>query len=537
MHPIVQSCPEAVAFSYRSMDRLILNAYVPTLQTPAAMAVFLREIQRKPILAGKVFKELTDRFVRQIDAFVRSHRIPVFKPTGRVRPGEAAQKLLKAAERANRWGVVALVVHQESARVFASYHAGGRATNFRVKEDRRLVNHYYFYIRDRRYGEGFVRISSYPPFQTRIWMNAHGSIAATLRRRRIAFRADENCIVEVANPAVLQEAADEFTAHLVERIARTWLGQVPSPLTADEQRAGYGFRLSIYQAEFSDNVIFHKTEVLNRMYEHLLRDHLHLGRLDMVKVIFDRRIPRTTSARFQTRILRQGVVSCLKVFHKRSFVKQYNKGGRVLRTEVCVNDPNDFNVRKSLVHLDYLGTVAQHTLTRFSKAQAAVLSAALDRSTFERMITPSQSGGQRIAALRFGAPRTMRVLEALGCAGLTFEAFSNRDLRHVLIERLNVPADQAAPGRISYELRKMRGKGLIRKVAGRNKYTLTDLGYRVILSLTRLFHRCLHPVLDGLTDPNRTRLTHSAHPIDRSVCRINTEFEKLTYLCGLRQAG
>ena len=537
MHPIVEACPEAVAFSYRSVDRLILNAYIPTLQTPAAMAIFLREVRRQPILAGKVFKELTDRFVHQIGVFARFHRVPIIPVKGQVRPGEVAQKLLKTAERANRWGIIAIVVHQESARVFASYHAGGRATNFRVKEDRRLVNHYYFYIRDRNYGEGFVRISSYPPFQTRIWMNAHGYIAAQLRRRGIGFRADENCIVQTDNPAALQKAADAFNAKLVERIARDWLSRVPSPLTADEQRAGYGFKLSIYQAEFSDNVIFHKTEVLNRTYEHLLKDHLHLGRLDMVKVIFDRRIPRTTSARFQTRILRQGVVSCLKVFHKRSFVKQYNKGGRVLRTEVCVNDPTDFNVRKSLVHLDYLGTIAQHTLTRFSKAQAAVLSAALDRSTFERMITPSHSGGQRVAALRFGAPWTMRVLEALGCAGLTFAAFSNRDLRRVLIERLNVPAEKAPPSRISYELHKMRGKGLIRKVPGRNKYALTDLGYRVILSLTRLFHRCLHPVLDGLTDPDPTRLTHSSHPIDRSVCRINTEFEKLTYLCGLRQAG
>ena len=40
----------------------------------------------------------------------------------------------------------------------------------------------------------------------------------------------------------------------------------------------------------------------------------------------------------------------------------------------------------------------------------------------------------------------------------------------------SVPADQAKPGRISYELRKMCGKGMIRKVPGRYKYTLTDLG-------------------------------------------------------------
>ena len=63
MNPIAECCADAVAFSYRSMDRLVLNAYIPTLQTPAAMAVFFRQVQRKPILAGKVFKDLTERFV------------------------------------------------------------------------------------------------------------------------------------------------------------------------------------------------------------------------------------------------------------------------------------------------------------------------------------------------------------------------------------------------------------------------------------------------------------------------------------------
>ena len=37
--------------------------------------------------------------------------------------------------------MLAIVVHQESARVFASQHSGGRQTNFRVREGRRLIKH------------------------------------------------------------------------------------------------------------------------------------------------------------------------------------------------------------------------------------------------------------------------------------------------------------------------------------------------------------------------------------------------------------
>jgi len=61
-------------------------------------------------------------------------------------------------------------------------------------------------------------------------------------------------------------------------------------------------------------------------------------------------------------ILRQGVGSCLKVFYTRCWIKQYNKGGRVLRTEVCINDRRDFGVRKGLSNLEYLGRIAYHPL-------------------------------------------------------------------------------------------------------------------------------------------------------------------------------
>jgi hypothetical protein len=537
MTTLAEACGPAVAFTYRSIDRLILNVYIPKLQMAGAMVTFLRDVCGKPILSPVVFKALTDRFVAAVHAFTAQHRIPVLHATGRTKPGEVAQRAVHAAARANRWGVVVVVVHQESARVFTSRHAGGRRTNFWVREERRLVNHYYFYLRDREYGDGFVRISSYAPFQTRIWLNAHGYLAAQLRRRRVPFRTLDNCVVEVADPAALSDVAKHFGAALVEQIARRWLGWVPDPLTAAERAAGYPWRFSVYQAEFSDNVIFHRTEVLNRVYEDLLRDHLHLGRPDMLKVVFDRQIRRNTPGTFKTRLLRQGVVSCLKVFYKKSFLKQYNKGGRVLRTEVCVNDPQDFSIGRSLVHLGYLGTIAYHAITRFLKAQAVAQATALDRSTFERLVTPSVEGGQHVAGLRFGAPQVMRLLAALGCAGLCFRAFSHAELRTMLVDSLGADAADVTSTRLSYQLTKLRGKGLLRKVAGRNRYTLTDRGYRVALYCTKLHERLLSPTLDSFHHAVRPGLAASSHRLDRALVDLNTHFDHLAAVSGLKVAA
>ena len=162
---------------------------------------------------------------------------------------------------------------------------------------------------------------------------------------------------------------------------------------------------------------------------------------------------------------------------------------------------------------------------------------ALDRSTFERLVTPSEHGGQRVAGLRFGAPRTMRLVAALGCAGLTFQAFSQAELRAVLVDRLGVSPAECTPAQLAYDLRKLRGKGLVRKVDGRHRYTLTDLGYRVAGYWTKLHQRLLTPTLDSLEATLRPVVAASAHPLDHALTRLNASFDDLAQLAGLKFAA
>ena len=82
MQTLAEVCGAAVAFTYRSIDRLILNAYIPTLQTPVAMAYFLREVCDWPILSGHAFKWLTDRFVAQVERFAQATTCPSCGPKG-----------------------------------------------------------------------------------------------------------------------------------------------------------------------------------------------------------------------------------------------------------------------------------------------------------------------------------------------------------------------------------------------------------------------------------------------------------------------
>lgn len=131
----------------------------------------------------------------------------------------------------------------------------------------------------------------------------------------------------------------------------------------------------------------------------------------------------------------------------------------------------------------------------------------------------------------------MRLLAALGCAGLTFKAFSYADLRAVLAERFGAEAAHVTPARLSYQLTKLRGKGLLRKEDGRTRYTLTDRGYRVALYFTKLYQRLLSPALDSLDRVLPAGLVGSPHRLDRALVTLNAEFDHLAELPGLSVAA
>ena len=99
------------------------------------------------------------------------------------------------------------------------------------------------------------------------------------------------------------------------------------------------------------------------------------------------------------------------------------------------------------------------------------------------------------------------------------------------------PPKDVTPGHIGYELRKLRGKGLIRKVVGRNRYTVTDLGYRAALYLTKLHDRLLGPGLDSLTPAQHAAFAASPHEVDQALARLDADVTTLARLCGLEIAA
>ena len=79
--------------------------------------------------------------------------------------------------------------------------------------------------------------------------------------------------------------------------------------------------------------------------------------------------------------------------------------------------------------------------------------------------------------------------------------FTNSDLRPVMAQLLGVPAEIITPGKMTYDLRRLRYHGLIERVPRTFRYQVTGTSITQALFLTRLHDQFLRTGLAALTAP------------------------------------
>jgi hypothetical protein len=341
----------------------------------------------------------------------------------------------------------------------------------------------------------------------RVCLNGHEWAKRQLEQAGIGFEALDNGFQSCADPGALQATCDSLRPDDVEGFFRRWLARLPHPFAARDRAAGYRYRLSIWQMEFSLTQVFRRPLVGRQFFEEVIRENLDLGRPDRIQLLFGRRITlagrHPTPSSFRTRVVQHGVQPKLSVDYKHSRLQQYFKEGRALRTETVINNPNDLGLRKSLPNLPYLRTVMRNINRRLLALERTSHNCVIGVRTFESIVLPSVTDdGQRVPGLHFGEPRVMAVLAAICHFLPTPDGCTNRMLR----ERVGAlhdpgPAGYTA-GRMTYDLRRLRLKGMISRLPGKNRYVLTSIGRRVALFFTKTYARILRPGLTRI-DPDR----------------------------------
>lgn len=144
--------------------------------------------------------------------------------------------------------------------------------------------------------------------------------------------------------------------------------------------------------------------------------------------------------------------------------------------------------------------------------------------TLTEVTRPSATDdGQHAPALQFGDPRVMAAMSAIVGFSHLLTGFDNKTLTELMGALLDAPYTSR---QATYDLRRLRRKGIIERIEHTHRYLLTPGGRAVAVLFTKAYGRVLGPGLAAL-DPGlpddlsrRSELATAWRTLDRALDRF-----------------
>jgi hypothetical protein len=532
----------AVQFSYTAWDRIVLNGYLDRLQRPENISYFFREVVGVSAVTPEVLASRTAPYRAWVTRYAAAHAIPlVAAPQGQRKEDVVAPyyRRFKAAE-----GMVAILTSTESGRTFVSYTpryppSGGDPGYRLLHPARKRFLHYYFYVLDPVLGPMSVRVGTFLPFTLAVFLNGHSFLAQELTRLGVGFRKDDNAFLAVDDLAALEAAAERLTPRLLEQRCGYWVRQLAPRFTAAERAAvDLHYRYSVAQIELATDVIFRRSAPLKALFRRATELGILLGGADRTTHLFGRRITARYGGKLQTVLDRRNEGQpILRSYYGSSFVKQYEKGDRLLRTETCVNNTYDLGIGRRLDNLPALQERMLVTNTRYLDAQAEVLASTVDAGDLATLAQPVRVGARRVPGLKLEDDRVIRLLEGLLHPGTFVADWTTREVQARLLARHRLTEADYRLGQLRYDLGKLRAHGLVERLGTSRRYRLTARGLKLGVLLVKLRTRLLGPLASLVADEQPRRSPRHPSDVEAAFRQVDAALDHLCDTLGLKLAA
>jgi hypothetical protein len=374
-----------------------------------------------------------------------------------------------------------------------------------------------------------MRVASFFPFHAAYWLNGHSFIERELIRSGIGFRKNDNAFLAVNDVAALQAAADRLSPQIIRRQLDYWTF-ILGPKFSKKERSQMSLSrfYAITQIEYCRNFIFKRHFPIHKIFERGCEIGLWRLTANRISEIFGVRLTRKLRGKLATVI--EQIDHGHHVFRanfKCALLRQYEKFSRFLRNEVLSNNLNDFGLRKGLDHLDAARKRLQAITDRFADFQAQSLNVHVDFPLLQRIAFPITIGSVRYPGIKIHDTRIIRLLEVLLHGGITVGGWTTRQIHEAVLTTFQLSPKQYGLNQLRYDLRKLKGHGLLERDGRRYAYRLTAKGIDVAL-LFLFFHRRLcgplahsrfHHKPDSANSPN-SKLEAAHHRADKAIENI-----------------
>lgn len=559
---LAQAYEELLDGTYDCVDRIVLNAYFRSGHIAGGFRDWWRRLfGSDDKLDDAHLMRLAGRFSRRLRSYCEKQGIPVIDCKRGARKHEIARPYLPQDPEFS--GLFLVLVGRASAPTWhVEQTKDGRIRNLERKYA--YVNHYYFHIMDPKWGHVTIRMAGHPPFGAQVILNGHEYVSRRAEQMGITFNKTGNCFTDIIGynngqqPAVTrcstsilgptQTVEGPDLAQIAETVcSESIVGQLRQvcdrwlysaclcfvlPL-ADQQASGFEYSYSLFQMEYSRNLLFHNPGQLEACFQGMIdrtRSRLDIKRL---KTIFGRkRRPYRHGGQKQPReelvIERPAYdLTIFKVHFGAMTVKLYTKECSLLRTEAIVHNTKRLPYGRSLETFPLLTAHLQETLVRFLDQLVAVDHCALSDDEFDAVADPGQLGAHRTTGIDLNKPRIRAVLEAVVALSVLPNGFAASDVANKVREILGLCSTDYLPRHAAYDLRKLRGKQWLHRIGNSRRYRASPHGLRTMAALVLLRDKIIKPVLTGAGKPKRGPKPKITHPIDDLYRQIQSFMRSL----------
>jgi len=535
---------DLLAGSYDCVDRIVLNAYFSLGHNPGGFRCWWRRLHDDcdEQLDNTHLMRFAGRFARRLKAWGNANGVPVIYCKAGERKHLIAEEYLAAHEVGT--GVFLVLAAKAPARVWEVSRSESTGVIGNIAKKTTYVNHYSFHIVDPWWGHVTIKMSGHPPFAAQVILNGHEYVAAAARAGGIGFTKEGNCFTGIADPQGLAQVADTLSQHAA--IGR--LGQVCDRWIysaclcfgldlAEQARSGFRYSYSIYQAEYSRNLLFRSGAQMEDLFDRILdrtRSRLDIPALLTLFGLKNRpHSNRASGPPVQEAVIEkpQYGLSWFRIRFGLLQLKAYTKGEHVLRFEATVHNTKELRCRRGLDNFPEIITRLGGMADRFATTLDCADISFLTDGTLDELPLPSRIGATRTGGIDLNKPRIRAALAAALALAAAPHGFTVAELTakvRGMTGQAGYTSRQAA-----YDLRKFRGKGLAVKPARTRRYHIPPAAARTIAALLALRDHVIAPVIAGIRSPRRGRKPAHWTRIDRDYETLRIGMQTLFHDLGI----
>jgi len=493
--------------SYDCVDRIVLNAYNSVCHSAGGFRQWWRRLHGSDEqLDNAHLMRMAGRFSRRVRGFAKAHRIPVIDCRRGERKHDLAEEYLTS--HTVKRGLFLVLVARAIAPVWDVRRS--RTGSLLLTKKTAFVNHYSFHIWDSDWGHITIKMAGHPPFGAQVILNGHEYVACRATKAGLYFSKEGNCFTQITDAGRLARIADTLadkrTIERLNQVCERWIYSTCLCFALDfeeQERTGFHYAYSIYQVEYSRNLLFVRGSQLEQVFQRMV-DRTR-ARLDVrqVRTLFGmtRRPKWRWKRRPRLEVVLETPVYDLTVF-KLHFgkltLKAYTKGEHVLRFEVVVHNTHDLGCGRVLARFPLIVARLLSILERFLTTLDCVDVAFISDQTLDQLPLPSRVGKVRVGGIDLNNPRMRAALSAVLALGPSPLGFGVAQFRAKVLSMTGQSDADYTPRHAAYDLKKLRGKQLITKMGRSRRYELCPSSLRSIAALQILRDHVIRPVIAGI---------------------------------------